>query len=234
MSRAGFGIRVGAYAIDTFIIVVISSVLFLLASVMLELGMTDMTAFLLRMAPCLVGPVYFWLTEYGSLTDDRELGSVGKRLCGLRVGVEEDDKPPRLSLTDDQSQRIWWRLTLKTAPQLVSALAYGFQSPAIFMIGMLLGLAFIAECLPAFGEKRQTLHDVLTRTVVLNIKKSGQAVGAPSQRGSSPALEPVRVEAHANGTGFSDRLIELARLRDAGIVTGTEFQAKKEEILSRV
>jgi uncharacterized RDD family membrane protein YckC len=231
MSRAGFGIRVGAYAIDTFIIVIISSVLLLLVS-MLEAA--DVKFSLLRMVPFFVGPVYFWITETCSLTDDRELGSLGKRLCGLRVGLEEDEKPLGFRLTDDQSQRIWWRLTLKTAPQLVSGLGYAFESPALVMISVLLGLAFIAECLSALGEKRQTLHDVLTRTVVLNTKKVRDAADTLSGRDSRPSAEGKPVEACVNGAGFSDRLIELARLRDAGIVTDTEFQAKKEEILQRV
>ena len=45
------------------------------------------------MAPFFVGPVYLWITEYKSLAGDSQLGSLGKRLCGLSLGLEEDDQP---------------------------------------------------------------------------------------------------------------------------------------------
>ena len=51
------------------------------------------------MAPFFVGPVYLWITEYKSLAGDSQLGSLGKRLCGLSLGLEEDDQPLSIYFT---------------------------------------------------------------------------------------------------------------------------------------
>jgi cytochrome c-type biogenesis protein CcmH/NrfG len=48
----------------------------------------------------------------------------------------------------------------------------------------------------------------------------------------APATPPP--SAAANADDQADRLVKLAELRDQGVITPEEFEAKKAEILSRI
>jgi uncharacterized RDD family membrane protein YckC len=71
----------------------------------------------------------------------------------------------------------------------------------------------------AFDSRKQGWHDKLAGTVVIKIRKDdmGQSPGAPTLQVS-----------------VLDEIKKLGELREAGVVTEAEFQAKKTELLGRI
>jgi len=73
---------------------------------------------------------------------------------------------------------------------------------------------------------------LIVTAILCNVVKTGSFQTVETKAGS--AMTPPAVEAEATADDATVRLRQLAQLRDSGVVTEAEFQAKKEELLARV
>jgi uncharacterized membrane protein YdbT with pleckstrin-like domain len=81
----------------------------------------------------------------------------------------------------------------------------------------------------------------LFRTTMMGVKVEEQVArqaqvqaAAPAPAAPAPAAPAPAVSSAANTDDQTARLVALAELRDQGVITAEEFEAKKTEILSRI
>lgn len=146
----------------------------------------------------IMGGVAIWIL-YASFLESSDLkATLGKYVMGIQV-------------VDSQGRKISFRTSVvRTLLKEISG---------IFVIGFLFAL---------FNDKKQTLHDLLTDTVVIK-GKSELPIG-------KTWLQSIRqtLGFDSSRSSESDVLSQLERiqaLRDKGVLTEEEFQVQKKKIL---
>jgi hypothetical protein len=95
------------------------------------------------------------------------------------------------------------------------------------------GVEVEARARDLLGQE-QKIHaiKVVRDATGMGLKEAKEWVEALPHRAPSTAPPPSSGTAGTTGTGAVDRLAELKRMFDAGLITTEEFEAKKAEILA--
>ena len=73
-----------------------------------------------------------------------------------------------------------------------------------------------------------------TATVVTNLREGRYETDGRAYRAGGRDGRDVRASPRSSGTGDADRLSELKSMRDKGLITGQEYEAKRRQILDRM
>lgn len=73
-----------------------------------------------------------------------------------------------------------------------------------------------------------------TATVVTNLREGRYETDGRAYRTEGRDGRDVRTRPRSSGTGDADRLSELKTMRDKGLITGEEYEAKRRQILDRM
>ena len=73
-----------------------------------------------------------------------------------------------------------------------------------------------------------------TATVVTNLRQGRYETDGRAYRAEGRDGRDVRTSPRSSGTGDADRLSELKSMRDKGLITGKEYEAKRRQILDRM
>lgn len=172
-NRIGFGPRFGAYLIDLVLSSIVGS----------ALGMV--------LGATIVGIVFGTQAGTGSIEGDAIAGGFGAMLGGimgtlagmylmlLLLFVLEGitgQTPGKMLLkiknanqdgTTANSSVLWMRALLKYSGTILALLAGVTGIAVLSSIGSLAGLAVFVGCFFALGDKKQALHDMVAKTIVL-------------------------------------------------------------------
>lgn len=172
--RSEFGIRTGAYLIDTVILFVlafllgpvIGGLLGASAAAALSQGVNsqDQQALAaiggfreaimgLAVSMPVICFIYFLIEGITGFT-------LGKLILGIRVGSKNGTK--------GDVSNLLVRFLLKSSGSFLSLLSMILSIPFLGTIGSLIGIAIFIGCFFVLGDKRQAFHDMLSKTAVYN------------------------------------------------------------------
>ncbi len=169
--RIGFGLRLGAYLIDTIVIWIIGGILgFVLGGVLgVGVGATAgaggsdeaaQAAALAGVMGAIVGTVIgVGIASIGWIAWEGLTGqALGKMLLKIRIKTEDGSKAG--------TDKLLTRAAVKYSPSILSLIGGLTKVSAISSLGNLAGLVIFIGCLMVLGQKRQAIHDMVAKTAV--------------------------------------------------------------------
>lgn len=107
-----------------------------------------------------------------------------------------------------------------------------------FVMGMILGFPLIAIGYWLFGFwgfiAGAATGGMISYSIVRPDNTAPPSVQIVSQAQAAPRLVEVNTDSSKSASTIQDRIVELNKLRDNGLITDEEHKMKKEEIISQL
>ena len=163
------------------------------------------------------------LDSYAALLPKQSVDDI---VDGLRRGYSADQ---RFAL-DWYSHRVLVIPAVGTAANGTEVQGYWFDisgSGSMPISGKTISTEFLRVILASLDATR-------TATVVTNLRDGSYETDGRAYLGLKRDARDIKAGSRAPGAGAADRLSELRSMRDKGLITGEEYEAKRRQILDRM